>query len=77
MVFDKSLAAFFESNSFEDAVRKAVSLGGDTDTIGAITGSIAEAYYGIPDNLKEQALSKLPDDFVLKLQQGYQKVKKL
>ena len=77
LVFDKCLAAFFESNSFEDAVRKAVSLGGDTDTIGAITGSIAEAYYGIPDSLKEQALSKLPDDFVLKLQQGYQKVKKL
>ena len=77
LVFDKCLAAFFESNSFEDAVRKAVSLGGDTDTIGAITGSIAEAYYGVPDDLKEQALAKLPDDFVLKLNEGYQKVKKL
>lgn len=77
LVFDKCLAAFFESNSFEDAVRKAVSLGGDTDTIGAITGSIAEAYYGVPDDLKQQALAKLPDDFVLKLNEGYQKVKKL
>ena len=76
-VFDKCLTAFFDSNSFEDAVRKAVSLGGDTDTIGAITGSIAEAYYGVPDDLKDQALSKLPDDFVLKLNEGYQKVKKL
>ncbi len=77
LVFDKCLTAFFDSNSFEDAVRKAVSLGGDTDTIGAITGSIAEAYYGVPDDLKDQALSKLPDDFVLKLNEGYQKVKKL
>ena len=77
LVFDKCLAAFFESNSFEDAVRKAVSLGGDTDTIGAITGSIAEAYYGVPDELKNQALEKLPNDFVLKLNEGYQKVKKL
>ncbi len=77
LVFDKCLAAFFDSNSFEDAVRKAVSLGGDTDTIGAITGSMAEAYYGIPNDLKEQAFSKLPDDFVLKLSEGYQKVKKI
>ena len=77
LVFENCLAAFFESNSFEDAVRKAVSLGGDTGTIGAITGSIAEAYYGVPDYLKEQALSKLPDDFVLKLECGYQKVRKL
>ena len=77
IVFDKCLAAFFASNSFEDAVRKAVSLGGDTDTIGAITGSIAEAYYGIPDDLKEKALAKLPNEFVLKLHEGYKKVKKL
>ena len=45
--------------------------------IGAITGSIAEAYYGVPDDLKQQALSKLPDDFILKLEEGYQKVRKL
>lgn len=77
LVFDKCLVAFFESNSFEEAIRNAVSLGGDTDTIGAITGSIAEAYYGIPNELKEKALEKLPDDFVLKLGEGYQKVKKL
>ena len=77
LVFENCLAAFFESNSFEDAVRKAVSLGGDTDAIGAITGSIAEAYYGVPEDLKQQALSKLPDDFILKLEEGYQKVRKL
>ena len=77
LVFDKCLTAFFESDSFEDAVRKAVSLGGNTNTIGAITGSIAEAYYDIPDNLKHQALDKLPAEFVIKLDKGYQKVKKL
>jgi ADP-ribosylglycohydrolase len=39
---------FLEAEDFEDAIRNAVSLGGDTDTLGAITGSIAEAYFGIP-----------------------------
>ncbi len=77
LVFDNCLTAFFESNSFEEAIRNAVSLGGDTDTIGAITGAIAEAYYGVPLELKDQALEKLPNDFVLKLEKGYQKVKKL
>ena len=44
----EAIIAFLEADGFEDAVRNAVSLGGDTDTLGAITGSIAEAYYGIP-----------------------------
>ena len=44
----EAITAFLESTGFEDAIRTAVSLGGDTDTLGAITGSIAEAYYGIP-----------------------------
>ena len=44
-----------ESVSFEDAVRNAISLGGDSDTIAAITGSIAEAAYGIPDHIKKKA----------------------
>ncbi len=51
-----ALAAFFESAEFEDAIRNAVSVGGDTDTIAAITGSIAAAYYGIPDEIREKAL---------------------
>lgn len=54
--------AFFNSNSFEDAVRKAVCLGGDTDTLGAITGSIAEGFYGVPEKMKEKALNYLSDD---------------
>ena len=44
----EAIIAFLESKDFEDAIRNAVSLGGDTDTLGAITGSIAEAFYGIP-----------------------------
>lgn len=55
----QALAAFFESTSFEDAIRNAISLGGDSDTLAAITGSIAEAYYGIPSNLRAQALDYL------------------
>lgn len=47
----RALAAFFASTSFEDAIRNAVSISGDTDTLAAITGSIAEAYWGIPDDM--------------------------
>lgn len=50
------------SKNFEDAVRKAVSLGADADTLGAITGSIAEALWGIPEWMKEKALSYLPQE---------------
>ncbi len=57
-----AILAFLESDSFEDAVRNAVSIGGDSDTIGAMAGSIAEAYYGVPPHLEEQALSYLSDD---------------
>ena len=59
-----AVEAFLESSSFEDAIRCAVSIGGDSDTIGAITGSIAEAYYGIDDDLKQTGLSFL-DNFLL------------
>lgn len=57
-----AILAFLESDSFEDAVRNAVSIGGDSDTIGAMAGSIAEAYYGVPAELEEQALTYLTDD---------------
>ncbi len=60
----ESLVCFLESISFEDAIRKAISIGGDSDTIGAIVGGIAEAFYGIPQNLKEKAMSYLPDDML-------------
>ena len=55
----EALTAFLEGESFEDVIRTAVSVGGDSDTIAAIAGSIAEAYYGIPNDLAETALSYL------------------
>ena len=58
----QALVAFLDSNDFEDAIRNAVCIGGDSDTIGAMAGSIAEAYYGVPAELEEKALSYLPDD---------------
>lgn len=59
----QAIVAFLDSTDFEDAIRNAVSLGGDSDTLAAITGSIAEAYYGLPDDLCKKAMSYLPDEF--------------
>jgi ADP-ribosylglycohydrolase len=54
-----ALLSFLESNDFEDAVRNAVSLGGDSDTLACIAGSVAEAYYGIPPFIEQEALRRL------------------
>ena len=62
----QAIEAFLESNSFEDAIRNAISLGGDSDTLAAITGGIAEAYYGIPTDIRKLALTFL-DEQLLKL----------
>jgi len=51
----EAIIAFLDSDSYEDAVRNAISLGGDSDTLACITGGIAEAFYGdIPDYIKEK-----------------------
>lgn len=56
----QAMVAFLESTDFEDALRNAVSLGGDSDTIACIAGGIAQAYYGeIPEAIAQQALDKL------------------
>lgn len=68
----QALEAFFESTSFEDAIRNATSIGGDSDTIAAITGSIAEAYYGVPTNLRESAITYL-DQRLLNILQEFEK----
>ncbi|BAZ97518.1 restriction endonuclease subunit M [Dehalococcoides mccartyi] len=62
----QALEAFFESNNFEDAIRNAISIGGDSDTLAAITGGIAEAYYGIPTEIRKHALTFL-DESLLKI----------
>ena len=58
----ESIIAFLEGNDFEDVIRTAVSLGGDTDTMGAMAGSIAEAFYGVPEELKAECERRIPSD---------------
>lgn len=60
----QALKAFIESLDFEDAIRNAISIGGDSDTLAAITGGIAEAYYGVPQDIKDKALKYLDDDLL-------------
>ena len=55
----QALMAFFESKSFEDAIRNAISIGGDSDTLAAICGGVAEAYYGVPADIRKHALTFL------------------
>ena len=57
----QAIVAFLESTDFEDAIRNAISLGGDSDTLAAITGSIAEAAYGIPEWIKDKAYTYLDE----------------
>lgn len=57
----QALYIFSVSNNFEDSIRKAISIGGDTDTIAAIVGSLSESYYGIPENLKQEVKPYLRD----------------
>ena len=58
----EAIMAFFEGKGFEDAIRTAVSLGGDCDTLTCITGGIAEAFYGVPENLKTECRNRIPQE---------------
>ena len=58
----EAITAFLEGDSFEDVIRTAVSLGGDCDTLTCIAGSIAEGFYGVPEELKQQCHERLPED---------------
>jgi ADP-ribosylglycohydrolase len=64
----EAITAFLDGEDFEDVLRTAVSLGGDSDTIAAIAGSIAEAFYGVPDLLKDECFEYLTDDLTAVLQ---------
>ena len=57
----EAFAAFFEGNDYEDVIRTGISLGGDTDTLACIAGSMAEAFYGVPAELKEECRRRLPN----------------
>lgn len=71
------LYALFSSNSFEEALKKIISYGGDTDTNACIVGSMAEALYGIDESLISLVKKKIPYEFTSILENGYSKVKKL
>ena len=60
----EAITAFLEGTDFEDVIRTAVSLGGDCDTLTCIAGSIAEAFYGVPEALKKEVHTRLPDDLL-------------
>ena len=59
----QAIVAFLDGTDFEDSIRNAISIGGDSDTIGCITGSIAEAYYGVPQDIRNRAMEYLPEQF--------------
>ncbi len=67
----QALEAFLESTSFEDALRNAVSIGGDSDTLAAIACSVAETYYGVPENIRKQAEAFL-DKRLLKILRDFE-----
>ena len=70
-----ALEAFFESTDFEDAIRTAISVGGDSDTIGAMAGAVAEAFYGVPEEMRESALKYLDRtqrEILARFEQRYQ-----
>lgn len=69
----EAIYIFLESEDFEDAIRTAISIGGDSDTLAAIVGSIAEAYYTIPDAIREKALSYM-DSFERKIYDEFEKL---
>ena len=58
----QAITAFLESEGFEDAIRKAISIGGDSDTIACITGGIAQAFYGgVPEHIEREVMARLDD----------------
>jgi ADP-ribosylglycohydrolase len=71
----EAMIAFLESDGFEDAIRKAVSLGGDSDTLAAVAGSIAEGFYGIPEKMKKEAILRL-DEPLLDVLKRWEKIEK-
>ena len=60
----QAIYCFLAGKSFEDCIKKAISIGGDSDTIACITASIAQGYYVVPNIIKQLTLQKLPQEFV-------------
>jgi hypothetical protein len=70
----EAITAFLEGNDFEDVIRTAVSLGGDCDTLTCIAGSIAEAFYGVPEDMKKECRKRLPEDMLEVLDRFEQRI---
>ena len=71
----QAITAFLEAVDFEDALRNAVSLGGDADTLACITGSIAEPYFGgVPPHIRQSVLLRLDDDLLAVVTEFEQRV---
>ncbi len=68
----EAITAFLEGDGFEDVIRTAVSLGGDCDTLTCIAGSIAEAFYGVPTELVDEAKKRLTDDILAAVNRFYE-----
>lgn len=64
----EAITAFLEGNGFEDVIRTAVSLGGDCDTLTCIAGSMAEGFYGVPEELKQECRKRLSESLLQVLQ---------
>lgn len=73
---DVCLYSLFNSNSFEESIKLAISFGGDTDTNACIVGSMAEAMFGLPKKLKQQMMKKIPDDFKPIIKKFEERIKK-
>lgn len=69
----EAITAFLEGDDFEDVIRTAVSLGGDCDTLTCIAGAMAEAFYGVPEEMKAECRERLPKDMLKVLDQFEQK----
>ena len=71
----EAITAFLEGNSFEDVIRTAASLGGDSDTLTCIAGSMAEAFYGVPEELKEECRERITPE-MREILERFDKVRK-
>ena len=70
----EALQCFYEGESYEDVIRNCISIGGDSDTLAAIAGGIAEAYYGVPEEFKEKLADYL-DERLMRIVEAFQKIK--
>jgi ADP-ribosylglycohydrolase len=70
------LICVLEASDFEDAIRNAISIGGDSDTVAAIAGGVAEAMFGIPDRLAREGLARVPDDMKQVIRELYERAGK-